>query len=145
MHIPPEYRFDTDEVYLLQDPLTGDIIVSKQPDSWDDYYDAIEELNHSGNFASDKTTMKKRLVKLSTNGRSHVVQISEDHRFDADQAYLFQDPLTGDVIISRQPNSWDVFFNLVEKLDMPTDFMEHRAQGDQVKRDLFLCQKNNTC
>ena len=145
MRVPPEYRFDADEIYLLQDPLTGDVILSEQPASWDDYCDAVKELNLSGNFRAINATTNKRLAKSSTNGQSQVIDIPLEYRFDTDLAYMFQDPLSGDIIISRQPNSWDVFFTLVEKLDVPRDFMEHRALDAHVKRDLFRCQKHNTC
>lgn len=145
VRIPPMYRLDTSEIYLFQDPLTGDVILSRQPASWDDYCDAVEELDLSGTFRVINATTNKRLIKLSIEGQSQVINIPVEYRFDTDLAYIFQDPFSCDIIISRQPNSWDVFFNLIEQLDMPKDFMEHRAQGAHVKRDLFRCQKYNTC
>lgn len=35
MCLPPEYRFDTKEVYMRRDAVTGDVILSSRPDSWE--------------------------------------------------------------------------------------------------------------
>lgn len=47
-----------------------------------------------------------------------------------DQVYIRRDPSTGDVILSRRPGNWDEYFALVEKLDIPRDFLADR--GDEL-------------
>lgn len=34
VRLPAAYRFDTDEVFIRKDPLTGDVILSRRPDDW---------------------------------------------------------------------------------------------------------------
>ncbi len=36
VRIPAEYRFATDEVYIRQDPQSGDLILSEAPGGWDE-------------------------------------------------------------------------------------------------------------
>ena len=54
VRLPAEYRFDCKEVYIHRDPLTGNLILSKQPDSWDDYFQHLAKLNPPQDFMSDR-------------------------------------------------------------------------------------------
>lgn len=38
VRLPVAYRFDTTEVFIRKDPETGDIILSRKPASWDDFF-----------------------------------------------------------------------------------------------------------
>ena len=78
-----------------------------------------------------------RTAKLFRNGRSQAVRLPADYRFEANEVYIRQDPATGDVILSRRPDSWESFFKLTEQAGVPADFMSDRQDGAPQKRDLF--------
>lgn len=78
-----------------------------------------------------------RIAKLFTNGRSQAVRLPADLRFEGTEVFIRKDPATGDVILSRRPESWDDFFELVRQADVPADFLTDRQDGPPQKRDLF--------
>lgn len=41
VRLPVAYRFDAAEVYIRQDPSTGDVILSRKPANWDSFFAAI--------------------------------------------------------------------------------------------------------
>ncbi len=77
-------------------------------------------------------------AKLFITGRSQAVRLPLEYRFEEKEVYIRRDPATGDVILSRRPDSWDGFFALDATTDVPADFMDEpdRNQGDQA-RDPF--------
>ncbi len=76
-------------------------------------------------------------AKLFMNGRSQAVRLPRDYRFSGSEVYIRQDPETGDVIISEIPSSWDGFFELRDKTDVPADFMIDRHDAPPQDRKLF--------
>jgi antitoxin VapB len=38
VRLPAEFRFRTKQVFIRQDPATGDVILSERPDSWQDFF-----------------------------------------------------------------------------------------------------------
>lgn len=78
------------------------------------------------------------VAKLFTNGRSQAVRLPAAYRFAEKSVYIRQDPLTGDVILSRKPENWDDFFAALEGFEVPEDFCstQQRNQGLQ-DRDPF--------
>jgi len=48
-----------------------------------------------------------------------------------------RDPATGDVILSRRPDSWQDFFDLTATLDIPDDFLSNRRDLPPQRRKLF--------
>lgn len=42
VRLPAAYRFDTKEVFIRQDPETGDVILSRKPSTWDDFFGALQ-------------------------------------------------------------------------------------------------------
>ena len=78
-----------------------------------------------------------RTAKLFRNGRSQAVRLPADFRFEAKEVFIRQDPATGDVILSRRPDSWESFFELTEQAGVPGDFMSDRRDGAPQKRKLF--------
>jgi antitoxin VapB len=76
-------------------------------------------------------------AKLFRNGRSQAVRLPADFRFAGSEVYIRRDPSTGDVILSRRPDSWQDFFDLVDTLDIPDDFMSDRDISPPQKRKLF--------
>ena len=71
-------------------------------------------------------------AKLFTSGRSQAVRLPAAYRFDTPEVFIRQDPVTGDVILSRRPNDWSGFLAAVEKAQVPEDFLstvERLTQG----------------
>lgn len=42
VRLPVAYRFDAKEVFIRRDAETGDIILSRRPTSWDDFFAAAK-------------------------------------------------------------------------------------------------------
>jgi antitoxin VapB len=76
-------------------------------------------------------------AKLFRNGRSQAVRLPADFRFSGSEVYVRRDPVTGDVILSRRPDSWQDFFDFVGTLDLPEDFLSNRRDTPPQKRKLF--------
>jgi len=76
-------------------------------------------------------------AKLFRNGRSQAVRLPSDFRFEGREVFIRQDPATGDVILSRRPESWESFFQLAQQARVPEDFMADRADAGAQKRELF--------
>ena len=79
-----------------------------------------------------------RTAKVFTTGRSQAVRLPFEYRFEEKEVYIRRDEVTGDVVLSRRPDSWDGFFALDTTTDVPPDFMSEadRNQGEHV-RDPF--------
>ena len=78
-----------------------------------------------------------RTAKLFRNGRSQAVRLPAEFRFQGSEVYIRQDPATGDVILSRRPESWEEFFKLTAQHDVPEAFMSDRRDQPPQKRELF--------
>jgi antitoxin VapB len=77
-------------------------------------------------------------AKLFTTGRSQAVRLPMEYRFDGSEVFIRRDQRTGDVVLSRCPDSWADFFALDATTDVPADFMTDadRNQGAH-SRDPF--------
>jgi antitoxin VapB len=82
--------------------------------------------------------MGARTAKLFTTGRSQAVRLPLEFRFEGSEVFVRRDPKTGDVILSRRPDSWDGLFELYGKAEVPADFMgpDDRSQAKH-DRDPF--------
>ncbi len=78
-----------------------------------------------------------RTAKVFRNGRSQAVRLPAEYRFDSSEVYIRRDPETGDVVLSRRPESWDDFFELADSIGVPSDFMSERGDAPPQKRKLF--------
>lgn len=81
-----------------------------------------------------------RVAKLFKNGASQAVRLPADFRFDGDEVYATRDEVTGDVLLSSRPgaNTWAEFFELMQSIDVPSDFMADRPMNTlPVERELF--------
>jgi len=78
-----------------------------------------------------------RTAKLFRNGRSQAVRLPADYRFQGSAVYVRRDPASGDVILSRRPESWEDFFALMKTIDVPDDFLADRRDTPPQKRQLF--------
>jgi len=54
VRLPVNYRFDCDEVYIRKDPETGDVIISKKPGSWDDFFKMMQEIEIPEDFMAER-------------------------------------------------------------------------------------------
>jgi antitoxin VapB len=78
-----------------------------------------------------------RTAKLFLNGRSQAVRLPAEFRFEGSEVFIRQDETTGDVILSRRPESWDSFFKLRREANVPEKFMADRKDEAPQKRELF--------
>ena len=58
VRLPVNYRFDCDEVYIRKDPETGDVIISKKPGSWDDFFKLMQEITLPKDFMAERDSEK---------------------------------------------------------------------------------------
>ena len=54
VRLPAAYRFDTQEVYIRQDPKTGDVILSRKPADWDDFFSVLKTAKVPTDFLTDR-------------------------------------------------------------------------------------------
>jgi antitoxin VapB len=50
VRLPAAFRFDGKEVFIRQDPATGDVILSRKPADWDGFFHAIRDLKVPADF-----------------------------------------------------------------------------------------------
>ena len=43
VRLPAEFRFEGSEVYIRRDQKTGDVVLSKRPSSWDDFFERLDK------------------------------------------------------------------------------------------------------
>ena len=79
-------------------------------------------------------------AKLFQNGKSQAVRLPLSYRFEGSEVFIRRDEQSGDVILSRKPESLEQFFAFARglKADIPDDFLspEERRTSPQV-RDPF--------
>ena len=78
-----------------------------------------------------------RTAKLFHNGRSQAVRLPSEYRFQGSEVFIRRDPTTGDVVLSRRPESWEEFFELADTIKVPANFMADRGDRPPQKRKLF--------
>lgn len=77
-------------------------------------------------------------AKLFTNGRSQAVRLPLAYRFEGKEVFISRNPTTGDVILSRKPNTWDGFFAALSKTKVPSDFLDEKERNQNTQnRDPF--------
>lgn len=79
----------------------------------------------------------RHTAKLFMNGRSQAIRLPAAYRFDGDEVYIRRDPETGDVVISRKPGSWEEYFEMMDTIDVPDDFMADRDNDRPQERTFF--------
>jgi antitoxin VapB len=79
-------------------------------------------------------------AKLFKNGKSQAVRLPLSYRFEGSEVCIRRDEQSGDVILSRKPESLEQFFTFARslKVDFPGDFLspEDRRTSPQ-DRDPF--------
>ncbi len=54
VRLPVNYRFDCEEVYIRKDDETGDVIISKKPGNWSDFFKLIESFDVPDDFMDER-------------------------------------------------------------------------------------------
>ena len=54
VRLPAEFRFEGKEVYIKNDPATGEVILPRRPGSWEDFFKLVDELDLPQDFMSDR-------------------------------------------------------------------------------------------
>ena len=81
----------------------------------------------------------RKTAKLFKNGRSQAVRLPAEFRFEGTEVAIRKDEKTGEVILSptvAPQKSWQEFFEMVERLGVPEDFMTDRELQMPIDRDL---------
>jgi antitoxin VapB len=77
-------------------------------------------------------------AKLFMNGRSQAVRLPAAFRFDASEVYIRKDPVSGDVILSSRPPTWNGFFAALDSAEVPDEFLSDKERNQEVSdRDPF--------
>ena len=50
VRLPAAFRFDSEEVFIHKDEQTGDVILSRKPGSWDDFFALADSTKIPGDF-----------------------------------------------------------------------------------------------
>ncbi len=53
VRLPAAYRFNTREVFIRQDPETGDVILSRKPVTWDGFFAVLKGAEVPDNFLDE--------------------------------------------------------------------------------------------
>jgi antitoxin VapB len=54
VRLPAAFRFDAEEVFIRQDPETGDVILSRKPADWDGFFSALKGADVPVDFLDEK-------------------------------------------------------------------------------------------
>jgi len=74
-------------------------------------------------------------AKLFVTGRSQAVRLPRAYRFEGEEVFIRHDPVTGDVVLSRKPDSWQGFLERAASTPVPEDFMADRQDPPAPERD----------
>jgi len=83
-----------------------------------------------------------KTAKLFRNGRSQAVRLPAEFRFEGQEVFIRRDEKTGDVILSKRPESWEEFFRFRDEASKADprafgEFMAKRKDKAPEKRELF--------
>ena len=54
VRLPAIFRFDGEEVYIRKDSDTGDVILSRKPGTWDDFFELMKTIDVPKDFMNDR-------------------------------------------------------------------------------------------
>jgi antitoxin VapB len=54
VRLPADLRFEGTEVFIRKDPATGDVILSRRPGSWEEFFKLRREANVPDDFMADR-------------------------------------------------------------------------------------------
>ncbi len=76
--------------------------------------------------------------RVFMNGRSQAVRIPAEFRFKTEEIRVRRDAVTGDLILSEGPGSWQSIYAALDAVKFPEDFLAtegDRARGAAPGRD----------
>jgi antitoxin VapB len=79
-----------------------------------------------------------KTAKIFTTGRSQAVRLPKEFRFTTDVVNISRDPLTGNIVLAEtKKKDWASFFALVDKTEVPDNFLTDRDRQPAEDRRLF--------
>jgi antitoxin VapB len=54
VQLPADFRFDATEVFIWRDRVTGDVVLSRRPPNWDDFFAALAEAEVPADFLDER-------------------------------------------------------------------------------------------
>jgi antitoxin VapB len=54
VRLPAPYRFEGKEVFIRRDPATGDVVLSRKPGGWLDFFALADEADVPADFLADR-------------------------------------------------------------------------------------------
>jgi antitoxin VapB len=54
VRLPRDFRFDGSEVFIRRDPDSGDVILSRRPSAWDDFFALADSAGVPADFMADR-------------------------------------------------------------------------------------------
>lgn len=54
VRLPAVFRFDCKEVFIRKDPTSGDIVLSRKPGSWDDFFRLVDTTDVPQDYMADR-------------------------------------------------------------------------------------------
>ncbi|MGI9169771.1 MAG: antitoxin [Caulobacteraceae bacterium] len=54
VRLPRDFRFDGAEVFIRKDPVSGDVILSRKPGGWDDFFAMMDVMEIPADFLDDR-------------------------------------------------------------------------------------------
>lgn len=76
-------------------------------------------------------------AKLFVTGRSQAVRLPREYRFEGEEVFIRRDAASGDVVLSRKPDSWQGFLAVAAATAVPADFLSDREDPPAAERELF--------
>lgn len=58
VRLPAAFRFDTNEVFIRKDPVTGDVILSRRPEDWNSFLAATKNIEVPEDFLGANERMQ---------------------------------------------------------------------------------------
>lgn len=54
VRLPAPYRFEGKEVFIRRDPATGDVVLSRKPGGWADFFALVDEADVPADFLTER-------------------------------------------------------------------------------------------
>lgn len=54
VRLPAEFRFAEKEVYIRRDPVSGDVVLSRRPGDWEEFFQLVARLDIPQDFMADR-------------------------------------------------------------------------------------------
>ena len=64
VRLPADMRFEGNVIFIRQDPKTGDVILSRHPGSWEEFFELADRAGVPEDFLSDRGDAPPQKRKL---------------------------------------------------------------------------------